>query len=417
VLAACGKSSEAPKKEPVKPVASPEAVPPVDAAVRAKKVFVHGSARCAECHEKMFEEWKPSSHAHAASSPLYLAARKNAGNEQCGARCHTPLASALGETDPVAAEGITCDVCHTLRDPKPSAKGGDFTLAIDDMVKFGPRCDLEDHYFHRMGCSKEHATAQICGSCHWWERKGIPVFTEYKDFMATDDAQKGVVCQDCHMPAERGALAEGSPVRPDVKHHGLLGLANDLRARMLAVEVSVKAVPPQLDGSIVDGVHVEITVTNVIAAHYIPSGLPERRIEVRAKVVDDKDAAKNVGKTWALGRHLGNDKDEFAPFWRATKVVEDTRIPPGGVWKGGPWQSSAPNSGRVVVEVAYRGLADEAATLLGVTDVEEQILATLEVPFGAPTGSANRAKLPKTVTFVPPSPGKRTAPKQKANAP
>jgi hypothetical protein len=394
------------------PVADAKTIAP-DAAVRAKQVFVHGSARCAECHEKMYEEWKPSAHAHAASSPLYLAARKNAGTEQCGARCHTPLAGALGDNDPVAAEGITCDVCHTMRDPKPSPKGGEMRLAIDDMVKFGPRCDLEDHYFHRMGCSKEHSTAQVCGSCHWWERNGIPVFTEYKDFMETDDAKKGVVCQDCHMPGEKAPLAEGSPVRADVKHHGLLGLAGDLRARMVAVEVNVKAVPPQLDGTIVDGVSVAVTVTNVTAAHYIPAGLPERRIEVRAKIVDDKASEKNVGKTWWLGRHLGAD-GRFAPFWRAKEVVDDTRIPPGGEWKGTPWQSSAPASGKVVVEVLYRGLAEEAATLLGVTDVEQQVLATLEVPFGPPSGTANRAKLPKTVTYVPPSPGKRA---QKKAAP
>ncbi len=385
----------------------------IDAAVRAKKSFVHGSARCAECHEKMYEEWKPSAHAHAASSPLYLAARKAAGNEQCGARCHTPLANVLGDGDPVAAEGITCDVCHTVRDPKPSAKGGEMTLAVDDMVKYGPRCDLEDHYFHRMGCSKEHSTAQICGSCHWWERNGIPVFTEYKDFMDTDDAKKGVVCQDCHMPGEKASLAEGSPVRADVPHHGLLGVTNDLRARMLAVEVRVMAVPP-LEGSVADGVHVEVDVTNTTAAHYIPSGLPERRIEVRAQVIDDKGLAQNVGQTWALGRRLGDKNDEFAPFWRATKVVEDTRIPPGGVWLGGPWRSTAPHSGKVVVEVVYRGLAEEAAKLLGVTDVEEQVLAKLEVPFGPPSGMT-RVKLPKTVSFVPPSPGKRA--KQKAKAP
>lgn len=379
----------------------------VDAAVRPKKAFVTGSARCGECHEKMFEEWKPSSHAMAASSPLYLAARKNAGNDGCGDRCHTPLASALGKTDPVASEGITCDVCHTLRDPKPSPKGSDFRLAIEDMVKYGPRCDLDDHYFHRMGCSKEHATAEICGGCHWWERKGIPVFTEYKDFIDGDDAKKGVVCQDCHMPGEKAELANGSPVRAGVPHHGLLGIASDLRARAVAVEVTVKPAQQQPDWDNVEGIQVEVTVTNTTAAHYIPSGLPERRIDVRARVVDASGTPTNVGRIWSLGRHLGDDRGEFAPFWRATKVVEDTRIPAGGMWKGGPWKSEAPSSGKVIVSVVYRGLAEEAAKLLGVTEVEEQVLSTLEVPFGPATG-AKRARLPKTVTFVPPSPGRRS---------
>ncbi len=422
MLAACGKS-EAPKKHdaaPV-PVAKTDAVQEsvvVDAAVRPKKAFVHGSARCGECHEKMFDEWKPSSHAHAATSPLYLAARKNAGNEDCGDRCHTPLVASLGDADPVASEGITCDVCHTLRDPKPSPKGGEFRLAIDDMVKYGPRCDLEDHYFHRMGCSKEHTTAEICGGCHWWERKGIPVFTEYKDFIDGDDSKKDVVCQDCHMPGEKAEVANGSPVRTDVPHHGLLGIASDLRGRAVAVEVTVKPTTERtewnrfdrFDGNQAEGIEVFVAVTNTTAAHYIPSGLPERRIEVRARVVDAKNAPENLGHAWSLGRHLADDRGHFAPFWRATQVKEDTRIAPGATWKDS-WASGAPASGKVIVEVVYRGLAEEAATLLGVTEVEQQVLATLEVPFGAPSG-ANRAKLPKTVTFVPPSPGKRATMKK-----
>lgn len=376
---------------------------------------MHGSARCGECHEKMFEEWKPSSHAQAATSPLYLAARKNAGNEDCGDRCHTPLAKPLGETDPVAAEGITCDVCHTMRDPKPSAKGGDFRLAIDDMVKYGPRCDLDDHYFHRMGCSKEHTTAEICGGCHWWERKGVPVFTEYKDFIDGDDAKKGTVCQDCHMPGEKAELANGSPVRTGVPHHGLLGIASDLRARSVAVEVTVKPAPDRPEWNQVAGIDVQIAVTNTTAAHYIPAGLPERRLAVRAHIVDDKNTDANLGFTWHLGRELADDNKQWAPFWRATQVFRDTRIAPGATWKDS-WQSAAPNSGKVIVEVAYVGLAEEAAALLHVKDVELQILATLEVPFGAPSGTA-RAKLPKTVTHAPKSPGKRAPAKKRENAP
>ena len=115
------------------------------------------------------------------------------------------------------------------------ADGGNFRLAVDDMVKYGPRCDLKDHYFHRMGCSPEHREAALCGACHWWEPKGIPVFTEYADWKAGPEAAKGTQCQDCHMPKERAAIAVGSPVRTGVPHHGLLGLAQDLaRARARA---------------------------------------------------------------------------------------------------------------------------------------------------------------------------------------
>ena len=91
-----------------------------------------------------------------------------------------------------------------------------------------------------MGCSPEHKQAELCGTCHWWEPKGIPVFTEYADWKAGPEAAKGTPCQDCHMPKERAALATGSPVRTGVPHHGLLGIAKDLRTRALGLEVTVK---------------------------------------------------------------------------------------------------------------------------------------------------------------------------------
>ena len=76
------------------------------------------------------------------------------------------------------------------------------------MVKFGPRCDLKDHYFHRMGCSPEHKEAEMCGACHWWEPKGVPVFTEYADWKA-GPAREGKPCQDCHMPKDEGRDRDG----------------------------------------------------------------------------------------------------------------------------------------------------------------------------------------------------------------
>ena len=74
---------------------------------------------------------------------------------------------------------------------------------------------------------KEHTEAELCGSCHWWEPKGVPVFTEYADWKAGPAAAKGAPCQSCHMPKERAAIATGSPVRAGVPHHGLLGLATE----------------------------------------------------------------------------------------------------------------------------------------------------------------------------------------------
>ncbi|HTL36968.1 MAG TPA: multiheme c-type cytochrome [Kofleriaceae bacterium] len=331
-----------------------DVAPPVDASTR--KVFVTGSGRCGECHEKMFDEWETSAHAQSVSSELYKASVAAAKDATCE-RCHAPLASEVPR-DAVVTEGVTCDVCHTLRDPKPSVDGGTWHLAIEDMVKFGPRCDLKDHYFHRMGCSPEHKTAEICGTCHWWEPKGLPVFTEYADWKAGPKHDQP--CQDCHMPKDRAALATGSPVRTGVPHHGLLGKAKELRKTSLKMDA-------KLDKNRV----LTVTLHNVHAAHYVPSGLPERRIVVHASIPTDDSGEKWLDER-ELGRVLVDDNNKEVPFWAATRVGSDTRIAPGG--QATMTFNVPPDiKGSVRVRVEYRGLSKAVAQQLGV-NAEVQVL-------------------------------------------
>jgi len=348
----------------------------------AKKTFVTGAGRCGECHSKMYDEWELSAHAQAGTSALYKTTVAAAKDATCD-RCHQPL-----PTDVVRTEGVTCDVCHTLREPKPSDAGGSFKLAIDDMIKYGPRCDLKDHYFHRMGCSPEHRTAELCGACHLWKPNGIPVFTEYEDWKAGPAAKTGEVCQDCHMPKEKSAIATGSPVRTGVPHHGLLGLAKDLRGRALGMDVTVKE-----DGG---KLAVQVTVKNTNAGHTVPSGLPEHRLIVRARLLDG-GGGEVAAETRALGRVLVDGSGAEVPFWKATKVGSDTRIAPGGQWQD-TLALPAATAGTVEVNVTYRGVSDAIAKQLGVTENEEHAMVSAKVPLG---------HLPKTVTVAPPAAGKR----------
>jgi hypothetical protein len=337
-------------------------------------VFVTGAGRCGECHGKMYDEWEGSAHARAATSTAYRAAVAAANDPTCD-RCHAPLGEPSGH-DIIATEGVTCDVCHTLRDPTPAASGAGLRLAIDDMVKFGPRCDLADHYFHRMGCSPEHREAVLCGSCHWWEPRGLPVFTEYADWRAGPASAEP--CQSCHMPVGRAALAIGSPVRAGVPDHGMLGAASDLRRRALALEVSSH------DDAAVDRFVVDVTLTNATAGHHVPAGLPERRIAVRVTVGDEV-------QTRELGRVLVDAAGAEAPFWRAVRVASDTRIAPRAAWRA---RFEFHARGAVAVDVVERSLSDGVARELGV-EVEEHALTRV------------RAARGKTVIAKPPPAARR----------
>jgi hypothetical protein len=341
----------------------------------------------------MWDEWEVSSHAQAATSAFYKASQQSAKDPSCD-RCHLPLA-AESPGDIVATEGVTCDVCHTLREPVPSKDGGTWRLAVDDMVKYGPRCDLKDHYFHRMGCSPEHTKAELCGTCHWWEPKGIPVFTEYADWKAGPQAREGTQCQTCHMPDEKAALAEGAPVRTGVPHHGLLGLANDLRTRALGLGATVSK-----DG---DKLAVALVVKNNNAGHAVPAGLPERRVVVRVRLVDGA-GSEVASESRALGRKLVDASGAEVPFWKATRLEADTRILAGGQWTE-TIQLPAATAGTIEVSVVYRGMSDAVATQLAITEIEEHPMVKATIKLG-------RA-LPVTVSVKPPPPGKRIASQKK----
>lgn len=408
-LTACGSSKEA---APVKKDGGTAAAIPKDAAIDARsvdarthpmpaKVFLHGAGRCGECHEKMYDEWEKSAHARSASSPLFKASAAAAAKDSdltCE-QCHTPLV-ADAPKDIVAGEGVTCDVCHTLRDAKPSVDGADFRLAIDDMVKFGPRCDLKDHYFHRMGCSPEHKEAVLCGGCHWWEPKGIPVFTEYKDWRDGPAAKAGEPCQSCHMPKTKAALAVGAPVRPGVPDHGLLGSAGDLRKTALALAVVAQDAGDKLG--------VRVVLTNEGAGHHVPAGLPGRRIVVTVTVTDE--TGKPIGtQTRSFGRVLVDAAGKPAPFWRAVKVGEDTRIPPNGDTTWDLAFDAGAGAGTVEVAVEHTATTEDLAKELGVT-VDRFPLTGAKVPFPAKAG-ATRPGLPKIVRVEPPRAA--TAPRKK----
>jgi len=387
-LAACESSSAPPRAKPGDEVIA-VAPKPVDAGgggdAAARKVFINSAGRCGECHEKMFDEWEPSAHADAADSPVYLAALADAGDDPTCDRCHVPLArEAPGNT--LVREGVTCDVCHTLRDPTPSADGAGFRLAVDDMVKYGPRCNLEDHYFHRMGCSREHRQAELCGACHQWEPKGLPVLTEYTDWKAGPYPAQDAPCQACHMPTSRAALAQGAPVRPGVPHHGLLGAAGDLRRRALALEVRAADDAGTLA--------VTVTLRNTNAGHAVPAGLPERRVVVGVRV-RDAAGAERASASRALGRVLVDATGAEAPFWRATRVGADSRIPPGGTWTEtfalGPFEP-----GTIEVEVVHRDLTEAAARRLPASvEVVAEVMAQATLALKGPTP-------PRPVVVSPP---------------
>lgn len=351
------------------------------------ELFVSPAVRCNECHEKMVREWRTSAHARAAKSPEYTAMRAIADKSgiavanRCD-KCHAPFAAVTGVSKGIAQEGVTCDVCHTLKSVTPAPDGAALSPQIEDNVKYGPLCDAKAHYFHKMGCSPLHTKAEICGGCHSFQFDGVAVFTEYDEWKKDAAGDKDAApCQSCHMPGSTSEVAKGSPKRKNVPHHGLKGAKNDLfrDALSLIVRVSEAGV----------GLRVTTELTNDGAPHGVPAGLPGRRVVLRVKsvaegrVLDDREVE--------YGRIHKDGSGVEAPFFLA-KSTEDTRLKPNMPDKR-ELMMPKHTQGEVEIEVVRQSLSPRLAELLSVK-AEETVLLKTSIPY------SSKKPLPRTVTVT-----------------
>jgi hypothetical protein len=228
-------------------------------------------------------------------------------------RCHAPLRALLPASDPVVADGVTCEVCHRLSSATPTANGGSIALELGGKRMRGTICDAAAPYFHRVACAPELGAADTCGACHWLEAP-VPTFTTFSEWR--HGASGGAApCQSCHMNGRPGPVASGGPERPRVPDHGpsQAGVAVDwnMSARTGSREVRVA-----------------VELRNAGAAHAVPAGLPGRALVVRAEVRDSKGMSLGTSEK-SLRRLLVDAAGEEAPFFAAAREAEDTRLREG----------------------------------------------------------------------------------------
>lgn len=330
------------------------------------------AARCGECHGRTESQWRGSAHAQADTSALYRAMRTDARTTSCD-RCHAPL-RAVAPTDPVAAEGVSCDVCHTISSVQVGRIGGaGFALRLDDAVRYGPLCDAKPHYFHSMGCSPLHEAAEFCAACHNWSRQlpngtTLALYPEYQEWLEESAVGSGISCQSCHMPGERAEVAVGWPERSGVPRHSFLG-RGDLRRRALTGRARVTLAPGKLT--------VHLALTNSGAGHAVPTGLPERQLRVSVELLDASGRV-TASQEHLYGRVLVDAVGKVVPFYDATSELADTRIKPGETREDlFVLPLAAPlAAGQLRVSVLWRPISPTLAARLGVpAPPDEPVLA------------------------------------------
>ena len=199
------------------------------------------ASQCAECHPGQYRQWSVSSHAYAQLSPVYnsMQARINklthGTNGDFCVRCHNQVGMTIGEPVftananrlPVTREGISCIVCHRVKEAFGRVSGR-FALDTGPLTQpmYGPRGPkVLKEVLQNFQVTTDNAagtlnwkeggkqvihdgavkvrtfeTAQLCSNCHDVNgQNGFRLEEAYSQFRNSQAARQGETCQDCHM--------------------------------------------------------------------------------------------------------------------------------------------------------------------------------------------------------------------------
>jgi len=298
---------------------------------------------CRGCHPGKYEEWTGSVHALAFQDPVYQGelnkAVKAVGHEvtrQCEG-CHSAAGMVTGEIgkpglsglSTMALAGVSCDICHSIsgtthwQTPSHEPENGSFILTpgVDTQegarrIKRGPLKPPEGcgMGFHECAESSLHLQADLCAGCHqvYHYEDHFPLEATYLEWKHGAYAQRGILCQDCHMvdldTFKRTANEFRKPQRGEYLHffnganyllyHLAAGAAEkagdhekariikrkyEMAVKRLQSAAGLEVAPLYRDGALSE---IRIRVKNERAGHNLPTSLTNVRqmwLEVTAK--------------------------------------------------------------------------------------------------------------------------------------
>jgi len=183
------------------------------------------AGRCGSCHPDHAEAYSGSRHAHAATSPLFVALRADAEARQgLGSFCD-------GCHAPDGGDGISCATCHAAAGAHGEGNGA---LIADPTGPVRGPFGARDDGPHASERSDFLTDSQLCASCHQVRGPGAFHESPHDHWQRSAAADRGERCQDCHQsptpgqatPRPRAPLAADGPPRP-VSDHGFVGLQVD----------------------------------------------------------------------------------------------------------------------------------------------------------------------------------------------
>jgi len=329
-----------------------------------------GSA-CGECHEEIHAMWQRSMHSAALSDPIFELSYMKANLETEGAaqklclRCHAPAAALAKDyrlVDPISRDGVTCDFCHSVVAVDLNQRDQPFRVSLDG-IKRGPLGDA-DSPAHGVAKSTVHESAEFCAGCHEYTNDvGIPIFSTYTEWKASPQGAAGTTCQQCHMPDTPGETVVAgltANARESINLHDISGMHSTEQVRKAATAriVAIRRQPG-------NGVQIEVEVANVGSGHFIPTGLPTRKLQLELVLFSDRREVGRFERVYekrlldAEGRPITED---HRAVLAAHKVERDTRIRPGE-HRRETFHTTVPGAGSLSAELRLRYLYEPQIVL------------------------------------------------------
>jgi len=383
------------------------------------QLFLH-SDNCVACHNNLASptgedvsigtSWRSTMMANSARDPYWHAsvrrevmdhASRGAEIQDECAACHMPIAqrlahedgkpgevfahlgSATGEEDvaALAADGISCTVCHQISSEKlgtPESFNGGFVLkpTRPDGVReiFGPfeidrgRRTIMRSVTHFEQVQAPHIRqSEVCATCHTLITQAygpdgrvigsLPEQMNYQEWQHSDFSREGRSCQSCHMPKTDGPIRVSSVLgdsRDSLSRHAFVGgnafmvrllnrFRNELGVPALSseLEATARATERQLQQDTAtllvsapsragQAIAFDVEVRN-LAGHKFPTGYPARRTWLHVTVRDQAGRVTfESGGIDTSGLISGNDNDadgaRYEPHYEEITAADQVQI-------------------------------------------------------------------------------------------
>ncbi len=213
--------------------------------------------RCADCHKKIYDQWKDSRHFHSWNSETFKRSSQNYSKVKC-LSCHAPYEIKVGEKPELRnfhrEDGINCASCH-FKDETKSMHG--------PYKVFSPP--------HPSKQDLTYTKSEICSGCHQ---------ETYKEWKKTGSENS---CQSCHMPSKKDKIIQKFPFdlfhsKKDLHNHSF----PVLKASEKDLEIKI---------SKEDESTILVTITNKTVPHNLPTadqGKPKFYVTVEFYKDDNK---------------------------------------------------------------------------------------------------------------------------------